>query len=255
MINDFWHAKHLKKIPNKYRKLKVISAIGMFYDLEDPSEFIRHAANSLDDDGIFVAQLMCSHSMFRTNDLGNICHEHLEYYSYKSLKYLFEKNGLKIFKISENEINGGSYRIYCKKNLKKSIKFKEKAGYNEILNFVKRVKKNKKMTVNFIKKMSKIGKKIFLYGASTKGNTLLQYYGLTNKEIPYAAERSKTKWGKYTIGSGVKIISEENARKLNPDYFFVMPYGFINEFLIREKNWLKKGGKFLLPYPKLKIVK
>ena len=227
----------------------------MFYDLEDPSEFIRHAANSLDDDGIFVAQLMCSHSMFRTNDLGNICHEHLEYYSYKSLKYLFEKNGLKIFKISENEINGGSYRIYCKKNLKKSIKFKEKAGYNEILNFVKRVKKNKKMTVNFIKKMSKIGKKIFLYGASTKGNTLLQYYGLTNKEIPYAAERSKTKWGKYTIGSGVKIISEENARKLNPDYFFVMPYGFINEFLIREKNWLKKGGKFLLPYPKLKIVK
>ena len=87
----------------------------MFYDLEDPSEFIKHAADALDDDGIFVAQLMCSHSMFKTNDLGNICHEHLEYYSYKSLKYLFEKNGLKIFKMSENKINGGSYRIYCKK--------------------------------------------------------------------------------------------------------------------------------------------
>ena len=111
------------------------------------------------------------------------------------------------------------------------------------------------MTVEFIKKETKLGKKIFLYGASTKGNTLLQCYGLTNKEIPFAAERSKVKWGKYTIGSGVKIISEENARKLNPDYFFVMPYGFINEFLIREKNWLNRGGKFLLPYPKLKVVK
>ena len=255
MINDFWHTKHLKKIPNRHQKLKVVSAIGMFYDLEDPSEFIKHAADALDDDGIFVAQLMCSHSMFKTNDLGNICHEHLEYYSYNSLKYLFEKNGLKIFKMSENKINGGSYRIYCKKNIKKSIKFREQASYNDIIKFIKRVKKNKKMTVDFIKKNIKLGKKIFIYGASTKGNTLLQCYGLTNKEIPYSAERSKAKWGKYTVGSGVKIISEENARKLNPDYFFVMPYGFISEFLIREKNWLKNGGKFLLPYPKLKVVK
>lgn len=255
MINDFWHTKHLKKIPNKHQKLKVVSAIGMFYDLEDPSEFIKHAADALDDDGIFVAQLMCSHSMFKTNDLGNICHEHLEYYSYNSLKYLFEKNGLKIFKMSENKINGGSYRIYCKKNIKKSIRYKEKASYSEIIKFIKRVKNNKKMTLDFIKDKTKLGKKIFLYGASTKGNTLLQYYGLSKKEIPYAAERTKTKWGKYTIGSGVKIISEKEARNLNPDYFFVMPYGFINEFIKREKKWLKDGGKFLLPYPNFKVVK
>ena len=255
MINDFWHTKHMKKIPAKHKKLKVVSAIGMFYDLEDPTEFIKHAADALDDDGIFVAQLMCSHSMFKTNDLGNICHEHLEYYSYNSLKYLFEKNGLKIFKMTENKINGGSYRIYCKKNIKKSIKYKEQANYSEIIKFVKRVKQNKEKTMNFIKENVKRGKKIFIYGASTKGNTLLQYYGLTNKEIPFAAERTKTKWGKYTIGSGVKILSEEKARKLKPDYFFVMPYGFIKEFVKREKKWLKSGGKFLLPYPSFKIVK
>ena len=254
MINDFWHSKQLKKIPKKYQKLKVVTAIGMFYDLEDPSEFIKHAADALDDDGIFVAQLMCSHSMFKTNDLGNICHEHLEYYSYDSLKYLFEKNGLKIFKMNENKINGGSYRIYCKKNIKKSIKYKEQVGYGEIIKFIKRVKKNKLRTLKFIKEQIKLGKKIFLYGASTKGNTLLQYYGLTNKEIPFAAERSKTKWGKYTVGSGIKILSEENARKLNPDYFFVMPYGFIKEFIVREKSWIKKGGKFILPYPNFKVI-
>jgi hypothetical protein len=255
MINDFWHTKHLKKIPKKHQKLKVVSAIGMFYDLEDPSKFIKHAADALDKDGIFVAQLMCSHSMFKTNDLGNICHEHLEYYSYNSLKYLFEKNGLKIFKISENKINGGSYRIYCKKNIKKSIKYKEQAGYGEIIKFIKRVKQNKDVTLKFIKDKIKLGKTIFIYGASTKGNTLLQYYELTDQQIPYAAERSKTKWGKYTIGSGIKIISEKKARKLNPDYFFVMPYGFINEFKKREKKWLKSGGRFILPYPNFKIVK
>ena len=102
--------------------------------------------------------------MFKTNDLGNICHEHLEYYSYNSLKYLFEKNGLKIFKMSENKINGGSYRIYCKKNIKKSIKYKEKASYGEIIKFVKRVKDNKQKTVKFIQNNIKLGKKIFLYG-------------------------------------------------------------------------------------------
>ena len=88
----------------------------MFYDLEEPNKFIKDAADSLDKNGIFIAQLMCLKSMLKKNDLGNICHEHLEFYSYPSLKYLFEKNGLKIFKIEENEINGGSYRIYCKKN-------------------------------------------------------------------------------------------------------------------------------------------
>ena len=87
----------------------------MFYDLEDPNKFIRDAAKSLHDEGIFVAQLMCLKSMIEKNDIGNICHEHIEFYSLKSLKYLFENNGLEIFKIEENEINGGSYRIYCRK--------------------------------------------------------------------------------------------------------------------------------------------
>ncbi len=254
-IHDFWDRKKLNKIPLKHRKLKVITAIGMFYDLEDPSKFIKDAADSLDNDGIFVAQLMCSHSMLKMNDLGNICHEHLEYYSYESLKYLFEKNGLKIFKITENNVNGGSYRVYCKKNLAKSVSYKEKTSYKYIKKFVKNVIENKNKTLKFLENAKKQNKTIALYGASTKGNTLLQYYGITPKLIKYAAERSKHKWGKYTIGSGLKIISEQKSRKLNPDYFYVMPYGFINEFIKREKKWINKGGKFLLPYPKFKVVK
>ena len=90
-----------------------------------------------------------------------------------------------------------------------------------------------------------MGKKIFLYGASTKGNTLLQYYNINNKIIPFAAERSPEKWSKYTIGTGIKIISEKEARNLNPDYFLVTPWGFIKEFVKRETLWLKKGGKLV----------
>jgi hypothetical protein len=258
VLRDFWSFEAFNKLmkENKIlKKPKLITAIGMFYDLENPGKFISDAAKCLDDNGIFIAQLMCLNSMIEKNDLGNICHEHLEFYSYKSLKYLFENNGFKIFKIEENDINGGSYRIFCKKNIKKSIMYKEKTTLKNIYKFFSRVEQNKLKTVNFIKREVGRKKKVFLYGASTKGNTLLQYYKLNNNLIPFAAERSPEKWGKYTIGTGIKIISEEQARKMKPDYYFVMPYAFISEFKKREKNWLKEGGKFILPYPKFKIVK
>ena len=257
VINDFWSYKNLKKILAKYKlkKPKVITAIGMFYDLEDPNKFIKDAADSLDKDGIFIAQLMCLKSMIEKNDIGNICHEHIEFYSLKSLKFLFEKNGLEIFKIEENDINGGSYRIFCRKFKRGSIKLKNENVLQSVNQFVKRIKKNRSQMLNFINKKIKQGKKIFLYGASTKGNTLLQYYNLNKSIIPFAAERSPEKWGKYTIGTGIKIISEKEARKLNPDFFLVTPWGFIKEFVKRESEWLKKGGKFILPFPKFKIVK
>ena len=256
VINDFWNKKNLNKVLNKnnLNKPKIITAIGMFYDLEKPNEFIKDAADSLADDGIFIAQLMCLKSMIDKNDVGNICHEHIEFYSLKSLKYLFENNGLEIFKIDENDINGGSYRIYCRKYTKGSIKLKNENELKMMKNFVKRVKINKKKIINFIIREKKKNKKIFLYGASTKGNTVLQYYGLDKKHIKYAAERSPEKWGKYTIGSGIEIISEKKARMLKPDYFFVTPWGFIEEFKKREVNWLKNGGKFIVPFPKLKII-
>ena len=256
VINNFWNFKYLNNIlkKNKLKKPKVITAIGMFYDLEDPSKFISDAAKSLDDNGVFIAQLMCLDSMIKKNDLGNICHEHLEFYSYPSLKYLFEKNGLKIFKMEKNNINGGSYRIFCKKNISQSINYKEKTSLFEIKKFIGRVESNKKKCLSFLTNAKIDKKKVFIYGASTKGNTLLQYYGINSNIITYASERSPEKWGKYTIGTGLKIISEDYARTLNPDYFFVMPYAFIKEFIKREKNWIKGGGKFILPYPNFKII-
>ena len=257
VLNDFWSYKKLNKLVNKNKlnKPKIITAIGMFYDLEDPNKFIRDSVLALDDKGIFIAQLMCLKSMIEKNDIGNICHEHIEFYSLKSLKYLFENNGLEIFKIEENDINGGSYRIFCRKFNKGSIALPKENVLTSVKKFVKRANRNKQITMNFIKKQIKKEKKIFLYGASTKGNTILQYYKLNNKIIPFAAERSPEKWKKYTVGTGIKIISEKEARKLKPHYFFVTPWGFIKEFIKREHSWLKKGGKFIVPFPKFKLIK
>lgn len=140
-MHDFWNYQKFTELGEKhcFGKAKVVTAIGMFYDLEDPNVFIKDAQLALRDDGIFVAQLMCLQPMLKKNDLGNICHEHLEFYSFESLKYLFETNGLEIFKISENNVNGGSYRIYARKKINGSISYSENVSVDEILKFAERV--------------------------------------------------------------------------------------------------------------------
>ena len=252
VIHDFWTKETFRKMFGN-KKAKIITAIGMFYDMEDPNQFIKDAAEVLDEKGIFIAQLMCLRPMLLKNDLGNICHEHLEYYSYDSLKFLFEKNGLEIFKIEENSINGGSYRIFARLYKSGSIKYKEGLSKKDYQAFFRRIENNKKKCVDFIKRETKKGKKVYAYGASTKGNTILQYYGLNNKLIAGAADKSPEKWGKYTVGTMIPVVKEEEARK-KADYFLVLPWAFFDTFYKREKEWLKKGGKFIIPLPNFKVV-
>ncbi len=256
VMHDFWSLESYGRHQEKWNigKAKVITAIGMFYDLEDPNQFIRDAQKCLAEDGIFVAQLMCLKSMLEKNDLGNICHEHLEYYSLKSLKYLFETNGLEMFKIEENDVNGGSYRIFARHYNGTGIDFKENFDRKDILEFAERIESNRNQCVTFIKDVVSKGKTVYVYGASTKGNVILQYYGLDHNLITAASERSPEKWNKYTIGSWIPIVSEDEARKANPDYFLVLPWAFFDEFYKREEVWRAGGGKFIVPLPNFKVV-
>ena len=265
-IHDFWNYDAYNKAVNK--KAKIITAIGMFYDMEDPNLFISDSEKVLKNDGIFIAQLMCLKNMLDSNDIGNICHEHLEYYSFKSLNYLFKKNGLEIFDVEINNVNGGSYRVFAKKvgaaiqvsqgaqkriqNVRQSeIGLENKKIH---LDFYNRLEENKNKCVNFIKNEHAKGKKIWVYGASTKGNVILQYYGLDHSLIEAASERSSWKWGKYTVGTMIPCVSEDEARKAQPDYFLVLPYAFFDEFYQREREWRNKGGKFILPLPEFRVV-
>ncbi len=256
VINDFWLIENYEKLEKStgIGKAKVITAIGMFYDMEDPNQFIRDVQLALDDDGIFIAQLMCLRQMLETNDLGNICHEHLEYYSLESLKFLFENNKLEIFKIEENEINGGSYRIFARHYKGTPVSCDEKFSISDYKDFFKRVNDTKEKCISFIKKEVANGKKVFVIGASTKGNTTLQYYGIDHTLVSGASERSPEKWGKYTVGTMIPIVSEEEARKANPDYFLVLPWAFFDEMYERESEWRKNGGKFIVPFPEFRIV-
>ena len=251
LLDDFWNIENLNRIMNRNmeNQVKIIFAIGMFYDLEDPKTFLNDISKTLHKDG-----MMSLVPMLENNDFMNICHEHIEYYSYKSLKYLYENCGLSIYKIETNEVNGGSYRIYARKSSEPSIDYHEPDLDLLLENFIKSVELNKKQTIEYLNLQKSNGKTIHVYGASTKGNVLLQFYDLNDSIIDYAVDRNPKKHGKYTIGSNIKIIDEEASRKMNPDFYLVLPYSFMSEFIQREKEWLLKGGNFITTTPNFEII-
>jgi hypothetical protein len=190
--------------------------------------------------------------MLEQNDIGNICHEHLEFYTYESLKYLFENNGLEIFKIEENTINGGSYRIFARHFRQGSIEHPENYAEKDLHEFLKRLEERRSLCLDYIRSCVKDGKKVYAYGASTKGNVILQYFGLDNTVITAVADKNPQKWGSYTL-TDIPIVSEEEGRG-GADVFLILPYGFTDEFVKREQDWLNKGGEFIVPFPEFKII-
>ena len=276
IIDDYFSYKAFKKSKFGNKKAMAITSIAMFYDLEDPHKFTSDIKQTLHKDGLWVLQMSYLPLMLEQMAFDNICHEHLEYYSLESLKPLLEKHGLKIVDCQFNDVNGGSFRVYIRKNdaneskfatapyrsvaayrvqsalsHEKSLNLKNKQTY---LDFYKNSLNLKTQTVDFIKKERAKGKKIWGYGASTKGNTLLQWFGLDNTLIDAIAERSPAKFGLRTVGTNIPIRSEEEMRKAQPDYLLILPWHFIKEFKQREVEYLKKGGKFIVPCPKFEII-
>lgn len=263
VVNDFFtYESFSKEVKNK--KADIVTIISCFYDMEEPNKFVSDVAKILNEDGICVIQQNYLVEMLRLNAFDNIVHEHLEYYSLLSLNNLLKRHGLEVFDLELRDLNGGSFRTYISfqgkrrktKAVEKLEKYEKRLKLNNkkiYLDFAKRIKNNKKELSKFVKQEVKKGKLIYLYGASTRGNTLLQYYGLDNKLIKKAIERNPEKWGKIIASSGIPIISEAQARKEKPDYMLILPWFFKKEFLNREKNYLKHGH-FIFPLPKFEVI-
>jgi hypothetical protein len=205
--------------------------------------------------------------MLRTNSYDTICHEHLEFYSFKVVKSMLEKSGLKVVDVQMNAVNGGSFAVTAsKKNgpyrpnhaiINWLLKQEDDMGLDTprpYRDFEERVFRHRKNLTELIEALVNDGKKVLGYGASTKGNVLLQFCRFTEKHIPYIAEINEDKFGSFTPGTNIPIISEAEAKAMRPDYFFVLPWHFKNNILERERDHLAQGGKFIFPLPEIEIV-
>lgn len=270
VVQDIFPSEALDNLLQN-QKLDIITSIAMFYDLENPVAFVQNIKKHLNEHGIWIFEMSYMPTMLAKDSYDTICHEHLEYYSLKVLQDICERGGMKIFKISFNDINGGSIRCYTthKENssygtpadtalindtLQKEIEL-ELHTIKPYSDFQQRIETVRDQLFNFLTQLKNDGKRIHIYGASTKGNTILQYCHIDKNIIDYAAERNPDKYGAMTLGTEIPIISEAESRAMNPDYYLVLPWHFKDEFIVREKEALDKGTGFIFPLPTLEVYK
>jgi SAM-dependent methyltransferase len=252
------------------KSFDIITSIAMFYDLNDPIEFSKGIKSILKENGVWILEMSYMPLMLLQNSFDTICHEHIEYYSLAVLEYIFNKAGLRIFKAEINDINGGSIRCYVchsgnisygdneEQSFIKQLRLREfemeldtARPYDE---FNRRIESLRSETRRLLYDIHRTGKRIHVYGASTKGNVLLQWYGLDRIIIEAAADRNSDKEGASTLGTEIPIISEEKSREIKPDYYLVLPWHFKKEFLEREYETIKRGTNFIFPLPKLDVI-
>lgn len=265
IVNDYFNKEAVKKIIAD-NKAKIVSCCAMFYDLDDPNTFVKDVKEILDVDGIWCIQLSYLVSMLKNMNFYDICNEHLEYYSLSVLNTLMEKNGLTIIDATLNAVNGGSARVFIThkekniritENLKNLYDEEKKLNLDKIKTykiFYKKILEYKKKVSKYIMSDIKKGKLVLGLGASTKGNMLIQTFGINKKILPYISERNPEKVGLYTLGTNIELISEEKARELNPSCMLVLPWYFKDEIVKREMKYIMNGGKLLFPMPYPHVV-
>jgi SAM-dependent methyltransferase len=253
------------------KQLDIITSIAMFYDLEDPIAFTKGIKAILSPKGIWIFEMSYMPTMLKMTSYDTICHEHLEYYSLSAIEYILKQAGMKIINVALNSVNGGSIRcfathadnfVYKKDEYLQNIQALHQEEFDLELdtdkpykNFQDRVNVHKEELISLLKKLRKEGKRIHIYGASTKGNTILQWCGIDNRIIDVAAERNPDKYGARTLGTDIPIVSEAESRAMNPDYYLVLPWHFKEEFVEREKETLERGIGLIFPLPTIEIVK
>ena len=266
VVTDYFSATAFRRA-RPARRAKIVTSIAMFYDLPDPMGFTAEVSAVLDPEGIWVMELSYLPLMLQNCSYDTICHEHLEYYSLRQIEWLLARNGLRLQRVALNAVNGGSFRLFIAhessqrerdvesieavREFERTFELDTERPYQA---FRTAVENSRTALRALLAEIRAAGETVLVYGASTKGNTILQFCGIDNTMVPKAADRNPDKWGYRTPGSGIEIISEAVARSEKPDYFLVLPWHFIDEFTRRERAFLEGGGRFILPLPEVRIV-
>lgn len=261
LVPKFFSKKNIiKKNKDKDIKFNLISSFAIFYDVDNPAFFCKDIESLLDDRGLWICEFSYLPLMLKNLTFDQICHEHLTYYTFTVFEKIINQNGLKVIDYKLNEINGGSIEVIVSKN--KSKRKKNFKSINKLKNDEKKI--NIKSYKNFEKRInqSRIDLKSFVnknqpiagYGASTKGNIVLNYNKLKSNKIEYICDANIKKYGKFTPGSNIKIISKEKMRKLNPKFLLVLIWSFRSEIIKQEINYIKKGGNLVFHLPKFHII-
>lgn len=266
LISEFFSAETFRKEYGN-RKAQVITSVSMFYDLPEPLDFLRDVRGCLADNGLCILEMSYMPLMLERLAYDTVCHEHLEYYGLRQIQWMAQRTGLRIIGVTLNDTNGGSFRVTLtlersqlrgtESTVRKLLDREQSrglAGIEPYQDFAQRVKEHRDDLRELIAKIVQDGRVILGYGASTKGNVLLQYCGFTRQEISAIAEVNEDKFGTLTPGTHIPIVSERDAKAMNPDYYIVFPWHFRDFILQRESAFIQNGGRFIMPLPSIEVI-
>ncbi|NQS99637.1 MAG: methyltransferase domain-containing protein [Candidatus Omnitrophica bacterium] len=266
VIPEFFNKGCLKKSLGK-KKAKIITSIAMFYDVESPLDFMSDIYEILDEAGVWLFEQSYLPALIAETAYDSICHEHLEYYALKQIKWMSDKVGFKIVDVAFNHVNGGSFSVMVAKPgspvkentelVSRILDQEEKHGLNGLKiyqQFQRRVYEHREQLRKVIHEIKNSNKTVVGYGASTRGNVLLQFCGITKNDIRYIGEINEDKFGCFTPGTKIPILTEAEVKASAPDYLFILPWHFEESFLKREKEYLRQGGELLLPLPEIRFL-
>jgi hypothetical protein len=266
LLPDFFSAEIFRR---RYpgRRARIVTSIAMFYDLESPLSFIRDVAEVMADDGIWHLEQSYMPSMLRMNSYDTICHEHLEYYALGPVQKMLQACGMRILDVQMNSVNGGSFAVTAVKEnspmcgsgtvVEWLLEQEERMGLHTprpFRQFEERVFEHRANLQRLVRALLADGKRVLGYGASTKGNVLLQFCGFTPKDLAAIGEVNPDKFGRFTPGTGIPILPEAEVKAMRPDYLLVLPWHFKENIVAREEEYLAAGGKMIFPLPEIEIV-
>jgi hypothetical protein len=249
-----------------FKKAKLITSISMFYDLQNPRKFVADVRDCLRKDGFWHFEQSYLYSMLSSNSYDTICHEHLEYYSMKAIKYLLELEGMKIIDVELNRINGGSFALTAThidnpvspSPLVQWLLDKEELNaeleIHPLLHFSKTVPRHRESLQNLLGRLHNDGKVIWGLGASTKGNVLLNYCGFNEKDIARICDVNDYKFTRMTPGSNIPICPESELLETMPDFAIVLPWHFRDNIISRQTEYMSRGGKLIFPLPDIEVL-
>ena len=265
-INDYFNYKLSNFIKKRFKKFNFIFERNVIAHLKDPDQVFKGVENLLKDKGIFILEVPHLLNIINKNQYDNIFHEHVGFHSLKSIQDLCNQNQLKVFDVEMVDSQGGSIRCYiCKKNSKRLVskstinilKIEKKTNLFSIQNLKKfkfKIKKHTKDMYQLVYNLKKKKKRISVYGASGKGQALMQFSKIDDKLIDYVFDKSKKKQGCYTPGTNIRVRDPKYISRNNVDYLIILSWNIKNEIIKQEKNFLKEGGKFIIPFPVPKIL-
>lgn len=267
LVVDFFSAQRFRDEFGPQAAPKIITSIAMFYDLEQPLEFVRQIKDILHPQGVWHFEQSYLPLMLKANAYDTICHEHLEYYGLKQILWMTERTGLEILNVEQNGVNGGSFAVTVahkgsglprdEKAVQAMLDAEDALGTGNpelYASFARTIEEHRDGLMDLLRDIKSQGETVLGYGASTKGNVILQYCGLTAELLPAIAEVNEAKFGAYTPGTCIPIVSEAQAKAMKPDYLLVFPWHFRDNIIAREREYLASGGKLIFPLPAIEIV-